>query len=96
MKFSMIHENYNVADLDVSIAFYEKALGLKECRRKTAADGSFILVYMKNRGSPSKSKNTMTFEELEALEKAEKSERKSKRAPEVAPSTERKKYTGKK
>lgn len=48
MKFSMIHENYNVADLDVSIAFYEKALGLKECRRKTAADGSFILVYMKN------------------------------------------------
>lgn len=48
MKFSMIHENYNVADLDVSIAFYEKALGLKERRRKTAADGSFILVYMKN------------------------------------------------
>ena len=55
-----------------------------------------ILVYMKIRDSPSKSKNTMTFEELEALEKAEKSERKSKRAPEVAPSTERKKYTGKK
>lgn len=55
-----------------------------------------ILVYMKIRDSPSKSKNTMTFEELEALEKAEKSERKSKRTPEVAPSTERKKYTGKK
>ena len=29
MKFKMIHENYNVADLDKSIAFYEKALGLK-------------------------------------------------------------------
>ena len=26
--------------------FYEKALGLKEVRRKTASDGSFILVYM--------------------------------------------------
>lgn len=48
MKFAMIHENYNVSDLDASIAFYDKALGLKECRRKTAADGSFILVYLKN------------------------------------------------
>ena len=53
------------------------------------------LIYIRMRDKP-KSKNTMTFEELEALEKAEKSERKSKRAPEVAPSTERKKYTGKK
>ena len=44
MKFKMVHENYNVADLDTSIAFYEKALGLKEVRRKNG-DG-FILVYM--------------------------------------------------
>lgn len=51
MKFSMIHENYNVKDLDTSIAFYDKALGLKEVRRKTAADGSFILVYLKNEHS---------------------------------------------
>ena len=29
MKFQMIHENYNVRDLDRSLAFYEKALGLK-------------------------------------------------------------------
>jgi len=48
MNFTMIHENYNVSDLDVSIAFYEKALGLKEVRRKTADDGSFIIVYLKN------------------------------------------------
>ena len=27
MKFKMIHENYNVADLDKSIAFYEKFAG---------------------------------------------------------------------
>ena len=33
------------------LAFYEKALGLKECRRKTAADGSFILAYVKNESS---------------------------------------------
>ena len=30
MKFKMVHENYNVADLDRSLAFYEKALGLTE------------------------------------------------------------------
>ena len=44
MKFKMIHENYNVADLGRSIAFYEKALGLKEVRRKNG--NGFILVYM--------------------------------------------------
>lgn len=48
MKFRMIHENFNVSDLDRSLAFYEKALGLTELRRKTAADGSFIIVYVGN------------------------------------------------
>ena len=48
MKFRMIHENFNISDLDVSLAFYEKALGLKEIRRKTAKDGSFIIVYVGN------------------------------------------------
>ena len=48
MKFRMIHENYNVADLDKSLAFYEAALGLTEKRRKTADDGSFIIVYIGN------------------------------------------------
>ena len=48
MRFQMIHENYNVANLERSKAFYEKALGLTECRRKEAEDGSFILVYLKN------------------------------------------------
>ena len=48
MKFKMIHENYNVSDLQASLEFYEKALGLKEVRRKTASDGSFIIVYVAN------------------------------------------------
>jgi len=46
MKFTMIHENFNVLDLDRSLEFYEKALGLTEKSRKTAADGSFIIVYV--------------------------------------------------
>ena len=48
MKFKMVHENYNVSDLEVSLAFYEKALGLTEIRRKTAEDGSFVIVYVGN------------------------------------------------
>ena len=48
MNFTMVHENYNVSDLDASIAFYGKALGLHEVRRKTASDGSFIIVYLAN------------------------------------------------
>ena len=48
MKFRMIHENYNVSDLQASLEFYEKALGLTEVRRKTASDGSFIIVYVAN------------------------------------------------
>lgn len=40
------HYNFNVVDLEKSLAFYEKALGLKEMKRKVASDGSFILVYL--------------------------------------------------
>ena len=51
MQFKMIHENYNVADLNVSLAFYKEALGLEEKRRREAADGSFIIVYIGNENS---------------------------------------------
>ena len=51
MSFKMIHENYNVVDLDRSLSFYGQALGLKEIRRKTAEDGSFIIVYVGNKES---------------------------------------------
>lgn len=40
------HFNINVTNLDKSIEFYNKALGLKEVRRKVASDDSFILVYL--------------------------------------------------
>ena len=40
------HYNFNVLDLEKSMDFYARALGLKEARRKTADDGSFILVYL--------------------------------------------------
>ena len=46
MSFRMIHENYNVSDLDRSIKFYGDALDLHEVRRKTTDD--FIIVYLSN------------------------------------------------
>jgi lactoylglutathione lyase len=51
MRFKMVHENYNVKDLDASLTFYKEALGLTEVRRINAADGSFIIVYIANEES---------------------------------------------
>ncbi len=48
MSFKMVHENYNVTDLQKSIDFYQEAFGLSELRRKEASDGSFIIVYLSN------------------------------------------------
>lgn len=46
MPFTIDHFNINVLDLDKSLVFYEKALDLKETRRTTADDGSYIIVYL--------------------------------------------------
>ena len=46
MSFRFAHNNLNVCDLETSIAFYEKALGLTVVRRKEAPDGSFVLVFL--------------------------------------------------
>ena len=44
--FAFSHFNFNVTDLNRSIAFYHDALGLEPVRRKEAADGSFILTFL--------------------------------------------------
>lgn len=46
MTFRFAHNNLNVYNLDKSLAFYQRALGLKEVRRKAAEDGSFILAFL--------------------------------------------------
>lgn len=46
MQFLFTHYNYNVLDLEKSLAFYKEALGLTEVRRTEAEDGSFILCYL--------------------------------------------------
>lgn len=45
------HYNFNVMDLEKSIAFYEKALGFKVAKEKIAQDGSYKLVYLTDNSS---------------------------------------------
>ena len=52
MKFTFAHNNLNVLDLEKSINFYKEALGLKEVKRKEAADESFILVFLGDETTP--------------------------------------------
>lgn len=44
MSFRFVHNNINVLDLEKSLAFYEKALGLKEVRRREKPE--FTLIYL--------------------------------------------------
>jgi len=46
MQFTFAHNNFNVVDLEKSLAFYREALQLQEVRRITALDGSFVLVFL--------------------------------------------------
>jgi len=52
MKFTFAHNNLNVLNLEKSVDFYKKALGLSEIRRKEAADGSFILAFLSDGVTP--------------------------------------------
>jgi lactoylglutathione lyase len=54
VNFRIDHYNINVTDLKKSLEFYEKALGLKEIRRKQAEDGSFIIVFLGDDSSSQK------------------------------------------
>ena len=46
MRAQYLHTNFNVSDLDKSLGFYQKALGLQETRRIHGPDGSFIIVFL--------------------------------------------------
>jgi len=46
MQFQFDHNNINVLDLQKSLDFYRRALGLVEARRYEPADKSFVLVYL--------------------------------------------------
>lgn len=50
MAFRFSHNNINVTDLDRSLAFYRKALGLVESRRRESDD--FTLVFLEDGATP--------------------------------------------
>ena len=52
MKFTIDHNNLNVQDLERSVQFYQKALGLTVTRRHEAQDGSFKLVFLGDQTTP--------------------------------------------
>ena len=56
MNFNFAHVNFNVIDLDKSIAFYQEALGLEIAKRLDFEERGFTLVYMKD------SKSNFTLE----------------------------------
>lgn len=50
MGFVFAHNNFNVVDLEKSLAFYQEALGLVETRRMEKAD--FTLVFLGDERTP--------------------------------------------
>ena len=53
LKFA--HFNFNVLDLEKSLAFYKEALGLEPVREKVADDGSVMVLMTQDREDDSAS-----------------------------------------
>lgn len=71
IKARFDHFNVNVTNLERSIAFYQKALGLHEEYRKEAADGSFVLAYLADDATTFKLELTWLREHKEPYELGE-------------------------
>lgn len=52
IKAKFDHYNFNVINLEKSIAFYKKALGFEVSKQMKAEDGSFIITYLTDGSSP--------------------------------------------
>lgn len=60
MNFKMVHNNLNVVDVNKSMEFYEKALGLKETGR-IEGEG-FVIVYLGNETTDYRLELTQIFD----------------------------------
>lgn len=61
MKFALVHSNINVTDLEKSLEFYKKALGMEPVRRHKAADGSFELAFIEEADGANKHQIELTW-----------------------------------
>lgn len=71
MAYKFEHVNFNVANLEKSLKFYEEALGLKEVRRINAENGSFIIVYLRDGKSAFELELTWLKDHLQAYDLGE-------------------------
>ncbi len=71
IKAKIDHVNINVTNIEQSIAFYAKALGLKESHRLKPEDGSFELVYLTDGVAPVSLELTCLAEHPEAYDLGE-------------------------
>jgi len=51
VKFKIAHTNINVFDLETSLSFYKKALGMEVVKEKRADDGSFEIAFVSDGAS---------------------------------------------
>lgn len=68
MKFNIKHTNLNVLDLEKSLAFYQKALGMQEVRRIKPEDGSFTIVFLSDGSSEHQLELTCLHDKKEAYD----------------------------
>lgn len=68
MEYELVHTCIRVFDLDKSIEFYNKALGLKEAKRMDCPDRGFTLVYMADEISGHEIELTYNYDQKEPYE----------------------------
>lgn len=71
IKSKFDHLNINITNIERSLEFYNKALGLKEVKRKEAEDGSFVLVYIAHEQSAFQLELTWLRDHVEPYELGE-------------------------
>jgi lactoylglutathione lyase len=59
MRF--LHTMLRVGDLEKSVAFYSKMLGMKELRRNDVPDGKYTLVFMGFASNPEQAEIELTY-----------------------------------
>ena len=69
MNFKIVHTNFNVKNVTDSIAFYDKALGLKEVRR--IDNENFVIVYLADETNTHLLELTQLFDHPQAYDLGE-------------------------
>jgi lactoylglutathione lyase len=83
MKGRLVHHCIHVMDLEASLEFYEKALGLTESHRMGPEDGSWVNVYVANELAPFEIEFTWNRGRTEPYENAGKDVHFALRVPDI-------------